>query len=171
MEKMEGRIDFTRVAPGAIQAMQGLERYVAQSGLDPVLMNLLKLRTSQINGCAYCIDMHWKDLRAQGQTEQRLYGLDAWRESPYYTDRERAALAWAEAVTNVKDGHVPNEIFETVREHFTDEELISLTLGLVAINGWNRLCIPFRAPAGNYQPGKRPEVVPQRRMAEAHASH
>ena len=171
MERIEGRIDFTKVSPGAVGAMQNLEKYIAQSGLDPVLLDLVKLRTSQINGCAYCIDMHWKDLRSEGQSEQRLYGLDAWRESPYYTDRERAALAWTEAVTQITDGHVPDEVFEEAREHFSEAELVNLTLCLVAINGWNRLTIPFRVPAGTYQPGKRPEFVPHSRVAQASATH
>jgi AhpD family alkylhydroperoxidase len=121
---------------------------------------LIKLRVSQINGCAYCIDMHWKDLRATGETEQRLYALDAWRESPFYTERERAALAWAEAVTRVTDSHVPDEVFEQARSQFDDDELANLTLGIVAINGWNRLCISFRVPPGTYQPaGKEQEVA------------
>jgi AhpD family alkylhydroperoxidase len=113
---------------------------------------LIKLRVSQINGSAYCIDMHWKDLRAAGETEQRLYALDAWRESPFYTERERAALAWAEAVTRVTDGHAPDDVFEQARGQFNDDELANLTLGIVAINGWNRLCIAFRVTPGTYQP-------------------
>jgi AhpD family alkylhydroperoxidase len=136
-----------------MQAMLGLETYLRGSGLDAKLLDLIKLRVSQINGCAYCIDMHWKDLRAAGETEQRLYGLNAWRESPYYTDRVRAALAWAEAVTLVRDGHVPDEVFEKAHRYFNDEELANLTLGIVAINGWNRLSIAFRNPPGKYQPG------------------
>jgi AhpD family alkylhydroperoxidase len=130
----------------------GLESYLAQSGLDPILSDLIKLRVSQINGCAYCLDMHWKDLRAAGETEQRLYGLDAWRESPYYTDRERAALAWAEGRDLVADTHVPDDVFEEGHQHFNDEELANLTLGIVAINGWNRLSIAFRTTPGTYQP-------------------
>jgi AhpD family alkylhydroperoxidase len=138
--------------------MLGLEKYLAQSGLEPELMDLVKLRASQINGCAYCIDMHWKDLRSEGQNEQRLYGLDAWAESPYYSDRERAALAWTEAVTRVADGHVPDQVFEEARRNFTDAELVNLTLCVVAINGWNRLAIAFRSPAGTYQPDQRPKA-------------
>jgi len=152
MEIMEQRIDITSVSPGALHAMLGLEKYLHQCGLDAKLLDLVKLRVSQINGCAYCLDMHWKDLRAAGETEQRLYGLDAWRESPYYTDRERAALAWAEAVTLVADSHVPDEVFDEARRHFSDKELADLTLGVVAINGWNRLSIAYRTTPGTYQP-------------------
>jgi len=152
---MEGRINLLTVNPGAFKAMLGLEAYLRQSGLDAKLLDLIKLRVSQINGCAYCIDMHWKDLRAAGETEQRLYGLDAWRESPYYTERERAALGWAEAVTLVTAGHVPDDVFAEANSHFGDEELAHLTLAIVAINGWNRLNIAFRVPAGTYQPAER----------------
>ena len=122
------------VNAGAMQAMLGLEKYLRQSGLEAKLLDLIYLRVSQINGCAYCLDMHWKDLRAAGETEQRLYGLDAWRESPYYADRERAALAWAGAVTLVTQTHVSDEVFEEARSHFSDRELADLTLAVVAIN-------------------------------------
>jgi AhpD family alkylhydroperoxidase len=118
-------------------------------------MHLVKLRASQINGCAFCIDMHWKDLRAEGETEQRLYGLDAWRLSPYYTDRERAALAWTEAVTLVTEGHVPDEVYEAVRGHFDEKELSNLTLVISTINAWNRAEIAQRGKAGRYQPKPR----------------
>jgi AhpD family alkylhydroperoxidase len=155
---MQPRIKVTSVNPGAFKAMLGLETYLHQSGLDTKLLDLLKLRVSQINGCAYCLDMHWKDLRAAGETEQRLYGLDAWRESPYYTDRERAALAWAEAVTLVREGHVPDDVFEEAHRHFNDKELADLTLAIVAINGWNRLNIAFRTEAGTYQPADREKL-------------
>jgi AhpD family alkylhydroperoxidase len=127
--------------------------------LEESLLDLIYLRTSQINGCAYCIDMHWKDLRARGEGGQRFYGLDAWQESPYYRDRERAALAWAEAVTNVQEGHVPDEVYEQARKSFTEEELADLTLAVVAINGWNRLNIAARAVPGTYQPGKQRELL------------
>ena len=149
---MEPRIAYANVAPGALRAMYALETYVRQSGLEPSLLELVKTRASQINGCAYCLDMHTKDARAHGETEQRLYALPAWRETPFYTERERAALAWTEAVTRVADGHVPDAVFEEVRPHFTDEELVNLTLAVVAINGWNRLAISFRAVPGTYQP-------------------
>jgi len=152
---MEPRINITSVNPGVMKAMLGLESYLAQCGLDAKLSDLIKLRVSQINGCAYCIDMHWKDLRAAGETEQRLYGLDAWQESPYYTERERAALAWAEAVTLVANTHVPDEVFDEAHRHFNDKELADLTLGVVAINGWNRLSIAFRTTPGTYQPAAK----------------
>jgi AhpD family alkylhydroperoxidase len=132
--------------------MFGLEAYLAKCGLEPSLLHLLKFRVSQINGCAYCLDMHSKDLRAGGETEQRLYLLDAWRESPFYTERERAALAWAEAITLVTEGHVPDEVYESARAEFSEEELVNLTLAVVTINGWNRLNIAFRIEPGSYQP-------------------
>ena len=149
---MEPRIHFTEASTGAYKAMLGLGKYLEHCGLEPRLLDLIKLRVSQINGCAYCIDMHWKDLRSAGETEQRLYGLDAWRESPYYTDRERAALAWAEAVTLVNVDHVPDEVFEQASKQFSEKELVDLTLGVVTINGWNRLSISFRVTPGTYQP-------------------
>lgn len=151
---MEPRIDYMKSARGAYHAMLGIEHYLQQSGLEESLQNLVKLRVSQINGCAYCIDMHWKDLRAAGESEQRLYGLDAWEESPYYTDRERAALAWAESVTNIREGHVPDAVFEHVKNLFTDKELADLTLAITAINSWNRLSIAARTVPGTYQPAK-----------------
>jgi AhpD family alkylhydroperoxidase len=134
--------------------MLGIEHYLQQCGLEESLQNLIKLRVSQVNGCAYCIDMHWKDLRAAGESEQRLYGLDAWEESPYYTDRERAALAWAEAVTNIQEGHVPDPVFEHVKNLFNEKELADLTLAVTAINSWNRLSISARTVPGTYQPAK-----------------
>jgi AhpD family alkylhydroperoxidase len=134
--------------------MMALETYVRKSsGLDPSLLQLVRMRSSQINGCAYCLDMHSKDARAEGETEQRLYCLPAWRETPFYSERERAALAWTEAVTQVSEDHVPDEVFELARTQFAEEELAELTLAIVSINGWNRLCIAFRAPPGIYQPG------------------
>jgi len=151
---MEPRVDYLKVGRGAYQAMLGLEKYLHQSGLEESLLDLLRLRASQINGCAYCIDMHWKDLRALGENEQRLYGLDAWQESPYYSDRERAALAWTEAVTNIREGHVPDEVYEKVRTQFTDQELVDLTLAIGAINVWNRLNIAARTVPGAYQSTK-----------------
>ncbi len=149
---MEPRIDHRKASTGAMKAMFGLEHYVHQCGLPENLLHLVKLRISQINGCAYCIDMHSKDLRAAGETEQRLYLLDAWREAPFYSERERAALAWAEAVTLVTEGHVPDEVYEQSRSQFSEEELINLTLAVVTINGWNRLSIAFRSVPGAYQP-------------------
>jgi AhpD family alkylhydroperoxidase len=151
---MEARVHYARVAPGIYEAMLGLMSYLRKSGLDESLVNLVSLRASQINGCAYCIDMHWKDLKAAGETDQKLYGLDAWAESPYYSDRERAALAWTESVTNLRDGHVPDEVYERVRGIFTEKELADLTFAIAAINGWNRLNIAARTPAGAYRPAK-----------------
>jgi len=150
---MTPRLNVLEVAKGTIKTMFGLEIYLAKCGLEVSLLHLLKLRVSQINGCAYCIDMHWKDLRATGENEQRLYSLDAWLESPFYSERERAALAWAEAVTLITDGHVPDEIYEQARKQFNETELANLTLAVVAINGWNRINIAFRTVPGDYQPG------------------
>lgn len=152
---MQPRLDPQNVAPGAYRAMAGLETYIRHSGLEPSLLHLIKLRASQINGCAYCIDMHSKDARAEGDTEQRLYALNAWRETPFYTERERAALAWTEAVTLISQNHVPDELYEEVKTQFSDEELANLTLAIVAINGWNRLAIAFRALPGSYQPAQQ----------------
>lgn len=146
------RLTYTTVAPGAYKAMLGLEDYLAKSDVEPNLLDLVRLRASQINGCAYCLDMHSKDLRARGETEQRLYLLDAWREAPFYTDRERAALAWTEAVTRLTAGEVPDEVYEQARRHFGERDLVDLTLAVVAINGWNRLSIAFRSVPGAYQP-------------------
>jgi AhpD family alkylhydroperoxidase len=150
---MKARIDHAKVSPKAVQAMFPLVQYVKGSGLDHRLLELVKMRTSQLNGCAYCIDMHAKDARAAGETEQRLYLLDAWREAPLYTDRERAALEWTEAVTLVADGHVPDELYARAREHFSEEELVNLTLAVITTNGFNRLNIAFRTEAGGYRPG------------------
>jgi AhpD family alkylhydroperoxidase len=149
---MKQRLNYAEVGQGALGVMLGLEAYLAKSGLEASLLHLLKFRVSQINGCAYCLDMHSKDLRAAGETEQRLYLLDAWREAPFYTERERAALAWAEAVTLVTEGHVPDDVYEQARAQFGEEELVNLTLAVVAINGWNRLSIAFRVTPGRYQP-------------------
>jgi AhpD family alkylhydroperoxidase len=150
---MQPRLNGQTAAPGAYRAMLDLEMYVRRSlHLEPSLLELIRMRASQINGCAYCIDMHSKDARADGETEQRLYALSAWRETPFFTDRERAALAWTEAVTLISDGHVRDEIYTDARERFTEEELVNLTMAIVTINGWNRLAIAFRAVPGEYQP-------------------
>ena len=149
---MEPRIQSAKVAPGVVAAMGALEKYVRSSGLEPSLIELVKLRASQINGCAYCIDMHTKDARARGETEQRLYALSVWRETPFYTEKERAALAWTEAVTQVSTSHVPDDVYELTRQHFSDKELVDLTAATIAINGWNRLAISFQAVPGTYQP-------------------
>jgi AhpD family alkylhydroperoxidase len=155
---MKSRIDLMRVNPGVMQAMLGLERQVHQAGLEPALLELVRMRASQINGCAYCLDMHSKDARANGETEQRLYGLDAWRETPYYSARERAALEWTEALTLVAESHVPDDVFERVREQFSEDELVHLSLAVVAINGWNRLNVAARTVPGGYVAGSLAKV-------------
>jgi AhpD family alkylhydroperoxidase len=135
--------------------MGGLEEYVNGCGLEPNLLDLVRTRASQLNGCAFCLDMHSKDLRARGESEQRIYLLDAWREAPFYTDRERAALAWTEAVTLLPGHEVSDAVYDEALQHFSEEELANLTLAIVAINGWNRLNVAFRTPAGTYQPRAR----------------
>jgi AhpD family alkylhydroperoxidase len=153
---MKPRIDFARVSPRALQAMLGLQTYVNNSGLEHSLLELVKMRASQINGCAYCLDMHTKDALAAGETAQRLFLLDAWEEAPFYSERERAALKWTEALTRVSEDHVPDAAYEVARAHFSEEELVNLSLAIVAINGWSRLMIGFRAEAGTYQaPARR----------------
>ena len=151
---MSQRMDYNAASPAGAKALGALYAHVRQSGFPLRLIDLVYLRISQINGCAYCIDMHSKDARAAGETEQRLYLLDAWREAPFYTDRERAAFAWTEAVTKVTEGHVPDAVFEEVREQFNDKELADLTIAIAAINAWNRMAISFRALPGGYQPGQ-----------------
>ena len=152
---MKPRLNYAKAAPGLYEAMDALDQYLAQGSLEEALLHLVRLRASQINGCAYCVDMHWKDLRALGEGEQRLCSLDAWRECPYYSDRERAALAWTEAVTLVADGHVPDAIHEQARSHFSERELSDLTLAVATINAWNRLSIAARLVPGGYQPTVR----------------
>jgi len=156
---MEQRLNYAKVAAGGYRAMLGLEAYLHDCGLEEPLIHLIKLRASQINGCAFCLDMHWKDLRAIGETEQRLYSLDAWRECPWYTDRERAALEWTEAVTLVSQGHVPDSVYESVRPHFSEKELSDLTFAVATINAWNRLAIAARMEPGKYQRAKRHESL------------
>jgi AhpD family alkylhydroperoxidase len=148
-------MDYRNAAPEGAKALGVLHAFVHRCGLEPSLLELVKLRASQINGCAQCIDMHTKELRAAGESEQRLYLLDAWQEAPFYSERERAALAWTEAVTLVADSHVPDAVYETVRAQFNEGELANLTLAIVAINGANRLNVAFRTVAGNYQPAAR----------------
>jgi AhpD family alkylhydroperoxidase len=150
---MEARIDLMHANPGVIKAMLGLERQIRQARLDEGLLDLVRMRASQINGCAYCLDMHSKDARAKGETEQRLYGLDAWRETPYFSDRERAALEWTEVLTLVADTHAPDDVYERVRAQFSEDELLHLTLAVVSINGWNRLNIAARTVPGGYVAG------------------
>ena len=152
---MAHRIDVDEIAPGAVGAMLGLEEYVRSSGLESSLLELVKLRASQMNGCAFCVDMHTKDARVQGESEQRLYAVAVWEEAPFFTERERAALAWTEAVTYVGYSRVPDEVYQKAREHFSEKELVDLTIALIAINGWNRLAVSFRKEAGTYQPGTR----------------
>ena len=149
---MKPRINYVQVAPDAFKAMRGLEEYVASSGLEKSLYELVKTRASQINGCAYCLDMHTKDARKAGETEQRLYALSAWRETPFYTERERAALEWTEALTLISDTDVPDALYENVRKQFSESEIVALSMAIIAINGWNRLAISFRTVPGSYNP-------------------
>jgi AhpD family alkylhydroperoxidase len=151
---MQARLDYTKLAQEPIKAMYALGGYLARCGLEERLLELVKIRASQINGCAFCIDMHTKDARALGETEQRIYALNAWRETPFFTERERGALAWTEAVTRIGDG-VPDAVYDEARRHFTEKELIDLTWAVVAINGWNRVAICVQAVPGTYQPSQR----------------
>jgi AhpD family alkylhydroperoxidase len=148
---VQPRIDYGAAAPAARDAVIAIEKYVRSCGLERSLLELVRLRASQINGCAYCIDMHTKDARAEGETEQRLYALSAWHETPFYSDRERAALAWTEAVTLVNRDHVPDDVYRETRRHFSEKEIVDLTLAVIAINSWNRLAISFRAVPGSYR--------------------
>lgn len=150
---MTPRLDYRQAAPDAFRAQLALEGQVRRSGLDPALLALVKLRASYLNGCAFCVDMHARDARLAGETEQRVYAVPVWRETPFYSARERAALAWTDAVTRLGAGGVPDDAFEEAREHFDEAELVWLTLAVVAINGWNRLAIAFRVPPGSYVPG------------------
>ncbi|MCE1250857.1 MAG: carboxymuconolactone decarboxylase family protein [Comamonadaceae bacterium] len=151
---MKQRLDYRQASPAAFQAMLGLEQYSRSSGLEHSLLELVKTRVSQINGCAFCLDMHTKDARVAGETEQRLYLLSAWRETELFSPREQAALAWAEAVTQLGAHGVPDAVYAQAQAAFGDKALVDLTLAVIAINGWNRLAIPFRAEAGHYQPGQ-----------------
>lgn len=151
---MEQRVNFFGKGQNALKAMYGLGGYLAKSSIEQKLLNLIYFRVSQINGCAFCLDMHAKDLRAAGETEQRLYLLDAWREAPFYTDRERAALIWAEAVTRIAGGQVPDEVYKQASIEFSEEELIDLTMATITINSYNRINIAFATKAGGYQPGQ-----------------
>jgi AhpD family alkylhydroperoxidase len=151
---MTQRIDYAQAFPEAIKAMGQMEASLRNSGLEKSLLDLVKLRASQVNGCAYCIDMHTKDARASGETEQRLYGLTAWRESPFFTPKERAALAWTEAITNIQEGHATQAAYDDARQEFDEAELVKLTFAITAINTWNRIAIAFRPDVGVYQPKK-----------------
>jgi AhpD family alkylhydroperoxidase len=152
---MTQRLSYARVAPEAYQAMRALEDYVKSTGLERPLLELIRLRASYVNGCAYCVDMHTKDARAAGETEQRLFAVPVWRETPFFTPRERAGLAWAEAVTEMPAGGVSDEVYHEARGHFSESEIVQLTMAVIAINGWNRLAVAFRSDVGGYQPRKR----------------
>lgn len=151
---MEQRINAFEKGQNAMRAMYGIGAYLSKSSIEPQLLHLIYFRVSQINGCAYCLDMHSKDLRAIGETEQRLYVMDAWREAPLFSERERAAIEWAEAVTRIRDGNVATEVYERARKQFSEEELIDLTLGITTINSYNRINIAFRTVAGSYTVGQ-----------------
>ena len=152
---MKTRLDYKTVSPQAVKAMTALHAYVHRCGLDRGLLELVKLRASQLNGCAHCMDMHTKEARAMGESEQRLHLVSVWRECPFYTARERAALAWTEALTLVTEGHVPDEVYDAARKEFSEEELVKLTMAVIAINGANRINIAFRTVPGAYQPAAR----------------
>ena len=152
---MEVRSNYAKLAPGAIQAMYRLQKYIEDFGLDHSLIELVKIRASQINGCAFCIDMHTLDARAMGETEQRIYLLNAWREAPFYSERERAALAWTEVVTVISESHASDEEYTAARAEFSEQELVDLTMAIVAINGWNRIAISFRAEPGKCTPRQK----------------
>ena len=149
---MSARLDYRTANPEAARAMLGLEQYVRKSGLEPALLELVRLRASYINGCAYCVDMHTKDARAAGESEQRLYAVPVWRETPFFTERERAALAWTESVTDLARTGVPDDVYQQARAEFSESELVALTMAIVAINGWNRIAVSFRTEPGSYQP-------------------
>lgn len=149
---LSARIDYRKVSPEAMRAMAGLERFVQASGLESRLVELVKLRASYLNGCAYCVDVHTKDARVAGETEQRLYSIPVWRETPFFTPRERAALAWTESVTEIARTGVPDDVYEQTRSEFSESELVALTMAIIAINGWTRLAVSFRTKPGTYQP-------------------
>lgn len=152
---MNERLRWAKVAPDAYRAMSALEAYARGTGLPHSLLELVKLRASYLNGCAFCVDMHTKDARAAGETEQRIYAVPVWRETPFFTPRERAALAWTEAVTDLGPHGVPDDVYAAAREQLSEQELVHLTMCIVAINGWNRLAVAFRAEVGGYQPKRR----------------
>jgi AhpD family alkylhydroperoxidase len=149
---VQERVDYAKLAPGTIMAMRALDQYVARSGLEPGLLDLVKIRASQLNGCAYCVDMHTQDARARGEGEQRLYALSVWRETPFFTEPERAALAWTEVITLLSGHRVTDELYQAVLQHFNEKQLVDLTMAIIAINGWNRLSVAFRTVPGTYRP-------------------
>ena len=151
---MEQRMDYMAAATEGLAALRGVQTYVDSCGLEHSLLELVKTRASQINGCGYCLDMHTKDARAAGETEQRLYLLTAWREAPFYSERERAALAWTEVITRISEEPIEDDLYAEMRRHFNEKELTDLTLAVIAINGWNRLAIPFRRTVGSYRPAR-----------------
>ena len=152
---MTQRIDYSKASPEGLRKMLEMEAFVRRNGIEAPLLELIKIRASQMNGCAYCIDMHTKDARAYGETEQRIYALNAWRETPFFTDRERAALEWTEAITDIQQGHAPDKVYEQAKREFGEEQLINLTLAITTINTWNRLAIACRTAPGSYQPAIR----------------
>ena len=152
---MEPRLDYMKASPEAYKAMAQCEAVVRHSGIDPKLLELVKIRASQMNGCAFCIDMHTKDARIKDETEQRIYALDAWRETPFFTEKERAALAWTEALTNIQQGHAPEAVYQELSRHFNETERVNLTLAITTINAWNRIAIGFRVVPGSYQPAAK----------------
>lgn len=157
---MQPRLEYGKAAPAALQAMYAINHYSKHCGLESSLLELVKIRASQLNGCAFCLDMHTKDARAAGESEQRLYTLSTWRETPFFTERERAALALTEAVTLIANGPVTDAVYEEARQHFSDEELVNLTMNIITINGWNRLSVTFRTVPGTYQPKRSAAVQP-----------
>jgi AhpD family alkylhydroperoxidase len=166
----QARVDYARIAPEAVRAQLGLQNYINGSSLEPSLIELVELRASMINGCAYCVDMHTKDARLAGETEQRLYAVSVWHEAPFFSPRERAALRWTDALTDIAHVDVSDELYHEVRSHFSEREVVDLTMAVVTINGWNRLAVGFRAPVGHYVPGSRAQVAaaasgPQRASA------
>ncbi len=161
---MQGHVVYAKVSPGGIEAINQLDAYITKCGLELSLIELVRLRSSQINGCGYCIDMHTKDARDEGESEQRLYGLSAWRESPFYSEREKAALAWTEAITKINEQQVPDEVYDRATKQFSEKELVDLTLAVIAINSWNRLSISFHTPIGSYH---RNSPVTIRKAAES----
>jgi len=152
---MSDRLSYNRAAPEGYRAMSAMQAYVNATGLEYALLELVKLRASYLNGCAYCVDMHTKDARAAGETEQRLYAVPVWRDTPFFTDRERAALAWTEAVTEIGRAGVPDALYREALQHFDERELVELTMAVITINGWNRLAVAFHTPVGSYQPAAR----------------